>query len=193
MFFITYRVDPLTRESISESNVFGEDKPLKEVVYGASGDLLKSRLQLTQLGINYQPGEMYRIVVSIDEYMNYGINNKAMPTASCESSIVFTCYDTDEKKNETITDSNGVVRVVEVPDYTPLQWVSSPAPGSYAKVELANGQGGLVDSNTRKIFDIYYQWYLVGENGEDDELIAGMTNVYKGDKSGLQYRSDKAV
>ena len=191
MFFITYRVDPLTRESISESNVFGGDKPLKEVVYGASGDLLKSRLQLTQLGINYQPGEMYRIVVSIDEYMNYGINNKAMPTASCESSIVFTCYDTDEKKNETITDSNGVVRVVEVPDYTPLQWVSSPAPGSYAKVELANGQGGLVDSNTRKIFDIYYQWYLVGENGEDDELIAGMTNVYKGDKSGLQYRSVK--
>ena len=186
-----YRVDPLTRENISESAVFGEDKPLKQVVYGASGDLLKSRLQLTKLGINYQPGEMYRIVVSIDEYMNYGKDNKAMPTASCESSIVFTCYDTDEKTTKTITDSNGVTRVVEVPDYTPLQWASNPAPDSYASVELANGQAGLVDSASRKIFDVYYQWYLVGENGADDEMIAGMTNIYKGDKSGLQYRSVK--
>ena len=186
-----YRVDPLTRASISESDVYGEDKPLKQVVYGASGDLLKSRLQLTKLGIDYKPGEMYRIVVTVDEYMNFNKYDHQKPPASCESSIVFTCYDIDETTQQTVTDSNGVERIVEVPDYTPLQWVSSPNPGSNASVELVNGQAGIVDTSTRKIFDVYYQWYLVGENGQPDEMIAGMTNVYKGDKSGLQYRSVK--
>ena len=186
-----YRVDPLTRESISESAVFGEDKPLKQVVYGASGDLLKSRLQLTKLGIDYKPGEMYRIVVTVDEYMNYNQYEHAKNPASCESSIVFTCYDIDETIQQTITDSNGITRTVNVPDYTPLQWSGYASPGNYATVELINGQAGIVDTSTRKIFDVYYQWYLVGENGEEDELIAGMTNIYKGDKSGLQYRSVK--
>ncbi len=78
-----YRVDPITRENISESKTWGVDKPLFEVVYGANlDDVLKCKLPLGLLEDaikakvpswqGYQSGELYRVVLNVDEYLNYG-------------------------------------------------------------------------------------------------------------------------
>ncbi|MBQ3666047.1 MAG: hypothetical protein II919_08085 [Lachnospiraceae bacterium] len=162
-----YRVDPLTRENIT--TVFGVDQPVVEVCYGAASDTaLKCRLPLNKLGIDYQAGEMYRVVMSVDEYLSYDGAGKKLDKASCESSIVFMCYDTNEYK---------VVNKEKVEDYTPVQWVSEPKSGSVAAVQIVNGQAGKVDYQHRKIFDVYYQWYEVNPDGEDI-LIAGTDNIY---------------
>ncbi len=165
-----YRVDPLTLENLSTT--FGEDQPVKEVCYGASDEALKCRLPLSKLGIDYKAGEMYRVVMSVDEYLTYdGIDNE-LNTASCTSSIVFMCYDTHEYKVE----GNK-----KVEDFTPVQWINEPQAGKTATVQIVNGQAGKVDFQYRKLFDIYYQWYEVNPNGED-KLIAGTTNIYKDKK-----------
>ncbi len=164
-----YRVDPLTRLNITDT--FGVDQPVVTVRYGAaSNNALKCRLPLNELGINYQAGEMYRIVMSVDEYLSYNGTSKILDKASCESSIVFVCYDTDEYKIENNQKTE---------DYTPVQWLNEPRSGSVAKVQIINGQAGLIDYMKRKIFDVYYQWYEVNPDG-DDILIAGTDNIFTG-------------
>ena len=162
-----YRVDPLTRQNIT--NVYGVDQPVVTVRYGAESDkALKCRLPLNELGIDYKAGEMYRVVMNVDEYMSIDFTDITLDTASCQSSIVFMCYDTDEYK---IEDKQ------KVEDYTPVQWINEPKAGSTASVQIVNGQAGLIDYQKRKIFDVYYQWYEVNPNG-DDILIAGTDNIY---------------
>ncbi len=162
-----YRVDPLTRMNIT--NIYGADQPVVTVRYGASTDnALKCRLPLNDLGIDYQAGEMYRVVMNVDEYLTYNGTDTSLGTASCESSIVFMCYDKDEYK---IEDGE------KVEDFTPVQWISTPWSGLNATVQIVNGQAGLIDYQKRKIFDVYYQWYEVNPDGEDI-LIAGTDNIF---------------
>ncbi len=177
-----YRVDPLTRENISESNVYGEDVPLKEAVYGTSTNSLRCKLPLDELGIKYKPGEIYRIVFNADEYLGYNYENRNsklkglrtnLKTATVETSMLFMCYD----GNEEITDK-GHSYFEE--DYTPLQWVSEPEAGKTAKVQLVNGKTGQCDCNGDNIFDVYYQWYQV-ENDGTEKMIAGTDNIFTGD------------
>ena len=91
-----YRVDPLTRENITTH--FGVDEPVVDVCYGASDSALKCRLPLNDLGIEYQAGEMYRVEMSVEEYIDYKGTDVSLDTAKCKSSIVFMCYDTEEYK-----------------------------------------------------------------------------------------------
>lgn len=175
-----YRVDPLTRENISESDVYGEDVPLKEAVYGTSTNSLRCKLPLDELGINYKPGEIYRIVFDVDEYLGYNYDNRStknlktnLKTATVETSMLFMCYD----GNEEITDK-GHSYFEE--DYTPLQWVNEPEAGKQAKVQLVNGKTGQCDCNGDNIFDVYYQWYEVNSDGSE-KMIAGTDNIFTGD------------
>lgn len=174
-----YRVDPLTRENISESDTYGEDKPLKEAVYGASTDSLRCKLPLDELGINYKPGEIYRIVFDVDEYVGYDYNDTLhkhtsnLDTAKLECSMLFMCYDGKEE----ITDK-GNNYFDE--DYTPLQWDKAPEGGKTASVRLVNGKTGQVDCNGDNIFDVYYQWYQVEDDGTE-KMIAGTDNIFTGD------------
>ncbi len=162
-----YKVDPLTRRNIT--NVYGVDQPVVTVRYGAESDkALKCRLPLNELGISYKAGEMYRVVMDVEEYLSYNGTDVKLDTASCESSIVFMCYDTNEYK---------IVNKQKVEDFTPVQWLNEPAAGSTAKVQIVNGQAGLIDYQKRKIFDVYYQWYEKNPDGPD-KLIAGTDNIY---------------
>ena len=200
-----YRVDPLTRENISESSVYGEDVPLADIVYGTSDGSLKCNLPLYELEqymkekwaddpsrfSGFKPGEMYRVVLSIDEYVSYDIPirnsidtidtsyRSELSDAAMTSSILFVCYDEQNEKKEV----EG--RDTDLPDYTPLQWITDPEPGKTAQVQIMNGKAGQSDVEGRKIFDVYYQWFEVDENG-NEKLIAGTTDVYRGTSSAEQ-------
>ena len=193
-----YRVDPLTRQNISESPVYGSDEPLCELVYGVNSDSLKCKITLTELEkhmkqtvtgfTGYQPGEMYRITLTMEEHLSFDLlhyNNcdkffpqtfgTNLPVATATSSILFKCYSVAELKD---LDKE----LLDV-DYTALQWDTEPALGQYASVNIVNGLAGKVDYLDRKIFDVYYQWYAVDPKGKET-LIAGTDNIYTGAASG---------
>ena len=193
-----YRVDPLTRQNISESAAYGSDKPLCELVYGVSSDSLKCKITLSELEkhmkktvtgfTGYKPGEMYRITLTMEEYFGFDLkhyNNSYndfphtfgtnLPVATATSSILFKCYSVAELQD---LDKD----LLDV-DYTALQWDTEPALGQYASVSIVNGLAGKVDYLDRKIFDVYYQWYSVHPDGKET-LIAGTDNIYTGAASG---------
>lgn len=124
-----YRVDPLTRENISEGNRYGEDVPLADIVYGASNDSLNCKLNLRKLEAymkekwgntkdrygnyhfrGFKGGEMYRVVFTVDEDLSFnyyhniktkkGEFTKSLDTAKMTSSILFTCFDEMTEKKE---------------------------------------------------------------------------------------------
>ncbi len=180
-----YRVDPLTRENLSESNVYGVDEPLFEVTYGTSPGSLKCKFpllevqeQLKQLRPDwpgYQSGEYYRIVLDIEEHMGIGFNGSTygakMPVAHTTSTILFRCTDVNE------TQDNG--GAYKDHDFTALQWVDTPKAGSTASVQIVNGKAGMTDyAALNKIFDVYYQWWEVDATGEPVTLLAGTDNIY---------------
>ena len=95
-----YRVDPITRENISESDTWGVDQPLAEVVYGvAQDDVMRCKLDLYDLSqyliektkgtknpwTGYKQGELYRIVLNVDEYLNYGYTGE--DNIGCDRSL----------------------------------------------------------------------------------------------------------
>ena len=105
-----YRVDPLTRENIGQDKWANRDTPLITVRYGDSEDSLKCKLPLKKLeqelcnqyGYDYdagarffEAGDMYRIVLTVDEYMQFGDRGNysavALPYASTTTSILFRC------------------------------------------------------------------------------------------------------
>ena len=200
-----YRVDPLTRENISESSTYGEDVPLADIVYGTSDGSLKCNLPLYELEqymkekwaahpehfSGFKAGEMYRVVLSIDEYVSYDIPirnstntidtsyRSELRDAAMTSSILFVCYD---EQNET---KESGYSGVDLPDYTPLQWVTEPEAGKTAKVQIMNGKAGQSDVDGRKIFDVYYQWFEVDSKG-NEKLIAGTTDIYRGSSGAEQ-------
>lgn len=192
-----YRVDPLSRENISENGIpcENDDNPLIEVCYGASPESLKCKLPLLYLEEQikarvpgwdgFDSGEMYRIVFSVEEHLAYGFNTESefdntMTKASAESSILFLCVSKDELKKENYTNPNtGKESIHYVPDWTPLHFTTDTlVAGSDATVQLIEGQTGLVDWVGDKVFDVYYQWWEVDENGNDIRLLAGTDNIW---------------
>ena len=191
-----YRVDPLTRENISEDYTFGSDVPLLRAEYGANTDGIKGRIALWKLEEQikakntwfkgFKSGDMYRIVLEVSEYLNWDYDvmtrkyaGELKPAVS-KTSIVFRCYNIDELKDV------GEETLVE--DFTPLQWTNYPGPGHTAHVKLTNAMAGKVDFEYNKIFDVYYQWYVKNDNGPDT-LIAGTTNIYKGSIARKRYHA----
>lgn len=189
-----YKVDPLTRENISESKEYGVDEPLAEVVYGDHDNSLKCKLDLKDMEAEikkkrpdwkgYQQGELYRIVFNVEEHLNFNYDGKEsfgakMDVAAAESTVLFRCYSVNEKKDDG-KDTN-------IEDYTPLQWVNEPELGETAKIQIINGKAGQIDYLDQKIFDVYYQWWEVDENGKPIKLLAGTTNVYDKDLAGKGY------
>ncbi|MBQ6115700.1 MAG: hypothetical protein IJL08_00065, partial [Oscillospiraceae bacterium] len=201
-----YRVDPLTRESISEGG-YGTDIPLATVKYGASHDSLKCKLPLMDMadqikkqakanGIEwdgYKQGEMYRIVLEVQEYYAYDYQGdgkfiNTLKPAKAVTSVCFRCV--------SVSEQTGGGEAGFEPDYTALQWVQTPGAGSTASVRLVNAKAGQVDLNGDKIFDIYYQWYQVDtdENGDPIEndpdalhMIAGTDNILRDPEANRQY------
>ncbi|MBQ6116850.1 MAG: leucine-rich repeat domain-containing protein, partial [Oscillospiraceae bacterium] len=191
-----YRVDPLTRESISEGG-YGTDVPLATVKYGASRDSLKCKLPLLDMqeqmkaqaaknGISwdgYKQGEMYRIVLEVQEYYAYDyygagrFENELQP-AKAETSICFRCVSKDEQ--------TGGGQAGFEPDYTALQWNDEPLIGQWASVKLVNAKAGQVDYRGDKIFDVYYQWYVVNDDGTET-MIAGTDHVLRDPDANRQY------
>ena len=207
-----YRVDPLTRTNIYEldkNDTYNTDKPLIEVRYGSSKDALKCKLPLkdlqTEIGRQkgepnwkFQGGEMYRIVLEMEEYvgMNYdgsytdnsssqtaswmharkGRFSQRLPLAKAKTSVIFRCYDPDEQKN--------IGEALLATDFTPLQWMEKTeqlAADQVHTIELLNGKAGLTDWEADgKIFDVYYQWWETDEKGNPIRMIAGTDNVYEG-------------
>ncbi|MBQ6116098.1 MAG: leucine-rich repeat domain-containing protein, partial [Oscillospiraceae bacterium] len=185
-----YRVDPLTRESISEKG-YGTDVPLATVKYGASHDSLKCKLPLmgmaTQIQIQakqngiewdgYKQGEMYRIVLEVEEYYAFdyigsGQFASTLPRAKTVTSVCFRCVSIKELTG------GGVGGFT--PDYTALQWYNEPQAGAWACVQLVNAKAGQVDFRGDKIFDIYYQWYEVDDNGDPIENADGSLRLFAG-------------
>ena len=207
-----YRVDPLTKESISEDPTYGSDVPLAKVVYGCDVDsslniilnlkdmeaqVLKQHVRLRDgtEWTGYRQGEIYRVVFSVEEYLAYGKRSDTMsdgilPVATAETSVMFACYSVKEMVKSI---EPGVHQNVE--EYTPLQWLNTPDLGETAKIGLLNGFAGVVDfeENANKIFDVYYQWWEIDENGKETTLLAGTDNVYIGDpnKTYAQNLADK--
>ena len=197
-----YKVDPLTRLNIS-AGMLGDDQPLATGTYGADARTgLKTMIRLTDLEDQikahnpywkgFKQGEMYRITLSVEErlntdydgydqhYENTTRNNydeyyfsNSLGTAKANTSILFMCYGPEEQV--VVEDHN-----TQLEDFTPLQWNSKNVPaGQKACIEFVNAKTGNVDySPNTRIFDIYYQWWTLDEDGEKDQLIAGTTNVW---------------
>lgn len=196
-----YKVDPLTRLNIGSDGKLGDNKPIAVGAYGDEAKKgLKTMIRLTDLENKikaqnsswegYKQGEMYRITLSVEERLNYDYegydlykNDTAVSdndkyayttnvgTAKATSSIVFMCYGEDER-----TVKEGYNSQVE--DFTPLQWAEEPQIGTNAKINFVNAKTGNVDFETTRIFDIYYQWWTVNDNGKKEKLIAGTNNIW---------------
>ena len=196
-----YRVDPLTRENLSESDVFGEDEPLIEVRYGAgSNDALKCKLPLKTVEQQikdrrpdwkgYQQGEMYRIVLDVEEvvaagYQGKGVWGQKLKTAKSQSTILFRCFSVKEQKSE-----QG--QLYNAHDYTPLQWWTNRSmwsinddgqlffqAGNTAKISFVNAKTGMTDyRGDTRVFDVYYQWWEVKADGTPIRMIAGTDFYY---------------
>lgn len=188
-----YRVDPLTRNNISESAAYGSNVPLCELVFGVDTDTMQCRITLKRLEehmkktvsgfTGFKTGEMYRIVLNMEEHLSFdllhyyntgdrplaGGYGTELPVASATSSILFKCYSVNELKD--------LGKKVKDVDYTALQWETPPEPGKYAAVKIVNGMAGKTDYLARKIFDVYYQWYAVDSKGKET-MIAGTDNIY---------------
>ena len=188
-----YRVDPLTRENLSESKNYGVDEPLFTVQYGVSPGSLKCKFPLLEVEeqiknlrpdwAGYQPGEYYRIVLDIEEHMGIGYQGGTsygakMPVAHTTSTILFRCSDINETAINETADNGGAYKAH---DFTPVQWTKTPKAGSVASVKLINGKAGMTDyAAVNKVFDLYYQWWEVDSNGNPVRLLAGTDNVYNG-------------
>lgn len=213
-FFVyrVYRVDPLSRENINESDTWAADEPLLEMRYGATNDSLKCKITLAELekaiaakkgdpDWGFRSGELYRVTFSVEEHLGYGylgsqqdgevefVNH--LEPARAESSILFRCVGINENKDGThVNGSTGASGAGKVPDWTPLQFVKqnengeyykdeTVSPGGYATVELLNGQTGIIDYEGARIFDLYYQWYILDDpNDTTPTLIAGTDDVW---------------
>ncbi|MBR5423530.1 MAG: hypothetical protein IK108_05905 [Clostridia bacterium] len=180
-----YKVDPLTMESISvKTGIPGKDEPVKTLKYATSNGTLRTRIELADLGIDYQRGEMYRITLEVEEAVNFAGNSTLVNRetaqkleSSCKASIVFRCVGDDELKES--VDSLG--HPILVGDYTPLQLGNDLVSGSVVETGTDlkctfQARTGQVDLQARKIFDLYYQWYVKNPAGEDI-LIAGTDHV----------------
>ena len=201
-----YRVDPLSRENINESDTWSDNEPLLEVRYGTGTDSLRCKLTLVKLEeqirkamaekhpeenwTGFSSGELYRVVFTVEEQIGFGYMGTQydgevkylgkLNTASSQSSILFRCVSVNEYKEGTHENTtNGTSVIGRVPDWTPLQFRGDVAPGEYANVELVNGQTALVDWQGVRVFDIYYQWYVL-DDPEDTTptLIGGTDNVW---------------
>ena len=189
-----YRVDPLTRENINENKKHTGDDPLIEVVYGAKNDSLKCKLDIQDIAAQirrkrptwngFQSGEMYRIEFSVEEKLGTGYQGNGNFInefdAKATSSILFLCSSKEEQKEESYQDpQTGQWKERYAPDFTPLQFDGKTvAAGEYAEVALKNGWTSMVDYEGAKVFDIYYQWYEVDEDGSNPRLIAGTDNIW---------------
>ena len=201
-----YRVDPLSRENINESDNWSDNEPLLEVRYGTGTDSLRCKLTLVKLEeqirkamrekhpeenwTGFSSGELYRVVFTVEEQVGFGYMGTqydgevkyldTLNTARAQSSILFRCVSVNEYKEGTHENATtGTTAIGRVPDWTPLQFRGDVKAGDYANVELVNGQTALVDWQGVRVFDIYYQWYLL--DSPDDEtptLIGGTDNVW---------------
>ncbi len=201
-----YRVDPLSRENINESDDWSANEPLLEVRYGTGTDSLRCKLTLVKLEeqirkamrekhpeenwTGFSSGELYRVVFTVEEQIGFGYMGTQydgevkylgkLNTASSQSSILFRCVSVNEYKEGTHENTtNGTTAIGRVPDWTPLQFRGDVKAGDYANVELVNGQTALVDWQGVRVFDIYYQWYVL-DDPEDTTptLIGGTDNVW---------------
>lgn len=196
-----YQVDPLTRQNIGRNGMLGDDQPLATAVYGSDTKQgLKIMIRLTDLEEKikaqnigwrgFRQGEMYRITLNVEERLNHGYYgydlykdnasyrdtdfytfNSNVGTAKASSSVLFMCYGQSE---QTVDDEH----TTAVADFTPLQWTGKFKAGGNANIEFVNAATGNVDWETNRIFDVYYQWWVVDEKGKEQELIAGTTNVW---------------
>ncbi|MBO5953479.1 MAG: Ig-like domain-containing protein, partial [Oscillospiraceae bacterium] len=212
-----YRVDPLTRENINEGDTWSDNEPLIEIKYGASNESLKCKITLKELepyiakamkekhNINwtgYQSGEMYRVVFSVEERVGFGYMGTQshdgevkyqgeLDTATAQTSILFRCSSVNEQKKTTL--SNGSSNYMA--DWTPLQFTTDAImAGEYNTVNLVNGQTALVDWEGARVFDIYYQWYVLDTPDDPTPtLIAGTENVWvsQSTEGGKQWHDPK--
>ena len=201
-----YRVDPLSRENINESDNWSDNEPLLEVRYGTGTDSLRCKLTLVKLEeqirkamrekhpeenwTGFSSGELYRVVFTVEEQIGFGYMGTQydgevkyqgkLNTASSQSSILFRCVSVDEYKEGTHENTtNGTTAIGRVPDWTPLQFRGDVKAGDYANVELVNGQTALVDWQGVRVFDIYYQWYVLDDPDDTTPtLIGGTDNVW---------------
>ena len=202
-----YRVDPLTRENISESGQYGVDEPLISVTYGTSDDSLKCKLPLKEVERQikekrqswpgYQPGEMYRVTLNVEERLSFGyfqfpqyqgenmskvkdlpadqiVNmfGTNLPRATTETSILIRCYSGNELIN-----AGGQYLTT---DFTPVQWKTQNLSAGYnATVNVVNAKAGMTDyRGDAKVFDLYYQWYETDIDGNPIRMIAGTDRVF---------------
>ena len=223
-----YKVDPLTRDNIdSETGLANRNaKPLARGVYGTkSGEMAKVVITLSDLEEiasrsnisweGFKDGEMYRVELEVEESLDYNYQGydvesnyvrtakgssvkptyaQSLGTAKAKSSMLVLCYDENEIKTNPDNPTGD-----KIPDYTPLQWAKTPQAGEKAQIELVNGLTGNIDWRLRQMFDIYYQWWRVDEDGNKLELIAGTTDVwdvkskYTAGKTALANNSEELV
>ena len=155
----------------------------------------------------FRSGELYRVEFLVEEHLGYGYmgtqNNgtvnflNTLSPAKAETSILFRCVEKlEDKVGEHYNETTGVTVKGEVPDWTPLQFVKKDSKGNYYKdetliagsnatVELVNGQPSLVDWRGSRVFDVYYQWYILDDPDDTTpKLIAGTDNVWVAQNSG---------
>ncbi|WP_037292800.1 hypothetical protein, partial [Ruminococcus flavefaciens] len=231
-----YKVDPVTRENLNANDCYGQDDPLLTVRYGCAPEesVLKCKLPLDELeqrikksmdsrGLSwegYRAGEMYRIVLEVEEHIGIGEKpqdiaknqngkdklevfekfngfGQTLRSAKTTTSILFRCFESTERSKDE--------RAYLDTDFTPVQWPEYPTnmhtipAGRQHTIELRNGKTGMIDWEAdSRIFDVYYQWWEVTEEGEEVRLLAGTDNVFDDGldetvESGTKYDlSDKA-
>ncbi len=200
-----YQVDPLTRENLNANGTYGGDDPLLTVCYGCAPEetALKCKLPLDEVEQRiknthpewqgYRAGEMYRIVLEVQEQIGIGEKaasadslcldksfndfGKKLRPASTTTSILFRCFEQSEQMKDE--------RLYLDTAFTPLQWPEYPTnmhtipAGQKHTIELRNGKTGMVDWEAdARVFDIYYQWWELDENGEPYKLLAGTDNIF---------------
>ncbi len=195
-----YKVDPLTRLNLRKDGKIGDDDPIAVAVYGDQARKglktmirlidLEAKIQQQDPTFKFRQGEMYRITLDVEERLGFDYNGNQqystnaynantdtyayttnLNTAKASSSVLFLCYGSKEHKYSEEYNK-------QTYDYTPLQWDAPFKAGQRAKINFVNAKTGNVDWETNMIHDIYYQWWIVDDNGKKETLLAGTTNVW---------------
>ncbi|MBP0967994.1 MAG: hypothetical protein J5722_10185, partial [Oscillospiraceae bacterium] len=205
-----YQVDPLTRENLNANGKYAGDDPLLTVRYGCAPEetALRCKLPLDEVERRikmahpdwqgYRAGEMYRIVLEVEEHIgigeqqnstfnyNMGDFGKTLKPAATTTSILFRCYEAAEGYE---AEGHKEIQYYDT-DFTPLQWPAYPTnmhtipAGQKHTIELRNGKTGMVDWEAdARVFDIYYQWWEVDEEGNPLKLLAGTDNIFNDGRS----------
>ncbi|MCR5040514.1 MAG: hypothetical protein K6C36_00290, partial [Clostridia bacterium] len=154
--YTLYEIDPVTQQNIGEP-VAKETVPSSEIL---TGQIYLSPYKTASNGNNrylydgWEAGKLYRVTLTVDEYIEMGLPRKYM-----EDEFGGTV------KMDTCGSSSLIIRCLDVNDndqFTPAHFTEeNVGVGDTVECDFINAQVGRIDIYGEKLFSVTYDWRVV--------------------------------